>query len=53
VALEYTARGGASRSITISTDAPAIDVGGWRLRLLSLEFGPSPSATLQVDRGAP
>jgi len=53
VALEYTARGGASRSITISTDAPATEVGGWRLRLLSLEFGPSPRATLRGDRGAP
>ena len=53
VALVHTARGGASRWITISTDAPATEVGGWRLRLLSLEFGPSPSATLQVDRGAP
>ena len=52
VALEYTARGAASRSITINTDAPAADVGGGHLRLLSLEFGASPRATLQIDRTA-
>ena len=52
VALEYSARGAASRSITINTDAPAADVGGWRLRLLSLEFGAAPRVTLQVDRPA-
>lgn len=50
MALEYTARGAASRAITIKTDAPSADVGRWHLRLLSLEFGPSPRATLQVDR---
>ena len=52
VALEYSARGAASRSITINTDAPAADVSGWRLRLLSLEFGAAPRVTLQVDRAA-
>ena len=52
VALEYTARGAASRSITINTDAPSADVGEWRLRLLSLEFAAPPRATLQVDRTA-
>lgn len=52
VALEYTARGAAPRVITINTDAPAADIGEWRLRLLSLEFGASPRATLQVDRSA-
>ena len=52
VALAYTSRDAASRSITINTDAPAADVGGWHLRLLSLEFGASPRVTLQVDRTA-
>ena len=53
VALAYTAPGAASRSMMINTDAPAADVGGWHLRLLSLEFGASPRVTLQVDRTAP
>ena len=52
VALEYTAPGAVVRSITINTDTPAADVGAWQLRLLSLEFGPAPRATLQVDRAA-
>ena len=52
VALEYAARGAAPRTITINTDAPSADLGAWRLRLLSLEYGPSPRATLQVDRAA-
>ena len=52
VALAYTSRDAASRSITINTDAPAADVGGWHLRLLSLEFGASPRVTLQVDGNA-
>ena len=50
VALEYTTRGAGSQPVTINTDTPAAEIGEWRLRLLSLEFGPSPRATLQVDR---
>lgn len=52
VLLEFSAPGAAKRSITINTDSPAAIVGQWRVQLLSLEFGPSASATLQVDPAA-
>ena len=38
---------------TINTESPAAEVGPWRVRLLALEFGTSPRATLQVDPARP
>jgi hypothetical protein len=50
VAFEFFQGDGASRTITLNTaGAPAAAIGEWRLRLLSLEFGPSPGAAIRVD----
>lgn len=53
VAFEFRSGTGVSQSITLNTaSAPAAPVGNWRLRLLSLDFGPAPRVTVRID-GAP
>lgn len=53
VAFEFVPGAGAARSITLNTvKAPAAPIGEWQLHLLSLQFGSSPRATIQVDGAA-
>lgn len=50
VAFEFTPAGGAPTPVNLNApEAPSALIGAWHLRLLSLEFGESPQATVQVD----
>lgn len=50
VAFEHSPEGGAATALTLNQpEAPATTVGGWQLRLLLLEFGDRPAATVQFD----
>lgn len=50
VAFEYTPAGGAPVAVGLNfPESPAARLGEWQLRLLSLEFGEAPAATVQVD----
>lgn len=50
VVFEFTDTSHAARRITVNTDPPAsATIGKWKLRLLSLAFGESPAATVQID----
>ncbi|MGH8086136.1 MAG: hypothetical protein ACREPV_12840 [Lysobacter sp.] len=50
VAFEFTPAGGAPVAVNVNIpESPAAAVGEWQLRLLSLEFGDAPAATVQVD----
>lgn len=52
VAFQFNPGSGAASTVLLNTaDAPVAIVGAWRLRLLSLEFGPSPRVTVRVDGG--
>lgn len=43
----------APRRLTVNTDPPAMaTIGQWQLRLLTLAFGESPKATVQIDPAA-
>jgi hypothetical protein len=50
VVFEFTQAPHPPRRLTVNTDPPATAViGKWRLRLLALEAGDSPNATVQID----
>lgn len=50
VAFEHTPEGGSPAALSLNMpEAPSASVGGWQLRLLSLDFGDAPAATVQVD----
>ncbi|KGM57151.1 hypothetical protein N799_14270 [Lysobacter arseniciresistens ZS79] len=50
VAFEHTPEGGSPAAISLNMpETPSTSVGGWQLRLLSLDFGDAPAATVQVD----
>lgn len=50
VAFEFVPASGAPISIILNTpEAPNAPIGDWQLRLLALEFGQAPRATVQVD----
>lgn len=52
VAFEFVPAGGSARLVTLNTaHAPIAPIGTWRwrLRLLSLESGESPRATVRID----
>lgn len=53
VAIGITAPGAPMRSTSINTANPEVEIGRWRLRLLSLEAGLPPRLTLQVDERQP
>lgn len=53
VAIAVTAPGAPMRSTSINTSNPEVEIGRWRLRLLSLDAGPQPRLTLQVDERQP
>lgn len=53
VAIAITAPGSQARSTAINTASPEVEIGRWHLRLLSLDAGPQPRLTLQVDERQP
>lgn len=54
VEFEFTPAGGAAAQVGVNTpESPVAMVPGWRLQLLSLEFGDSPRATVRLDAAAP
>ena len=50
VAFEFLPADGAPLSVTLNTArAPEAPIGGWQLRVLALEFGRQPRATVRLD----
>lgn len=50
VAFEFTPAGGTPVAVDVNIpESPATMVGEWKLRLLSLEFGEAPAATVRID----
>lgn len=53
VVFEFAEAAQPARRVTVNTDPPATaTIGQWQLRLLALEFGESPKATVQIDPAA-
>lgn len=53
VAVAITAPGAPTRSSAINTANPEVEIGKWRLQLLSLDAAPQPRLTLQIDERQP
>ena len=53
VAFEFIPAGRAPVPVTVNIpEAPSALIGGWQLRLLSLEFGEAPQATVRISSPA-
>ena len=53
VAFQFADAAQAPRRIVINSAPPAsVQAGAWQLRLLALDFGDTPAATIQIDRAA-
>lgn len=54
VVFEHRPAGGDARRLTLNLpEAPSAPLGGFTLRILALEFGERPKATVQVDPAPP
>jgi hypothetical protein len=54
VVFEHRSAGGDARRLTLNLpEAPSAPIGDFTLRILALEFGDQPKATVQVDTAQP